>query len=190
MNLFLHKKQCAAKCFLHQNFFKKNLGGFTLVEMVIYTAFLAILVVLAINSLLVVSKAFAYLRVSRNINTSAEAAFERISRETRNAYDVDLVQTTQGTSPGRLMLKTKDSFGANTTIEFYVDGSGRLAVREGNVNAGILMAKNTTVNNFVVNVITTTNSLGVKIDLGITGSKGIVTESKNFHDTVILRRTY
>lgn len=177
MSIFFYKKQHTAR-------------GFTLVEMVIYTAFLAILVVLAINSLLAVSKAFSYLRVSRNVNTSAEATFERISRETRNAYDVDLIQTTQGTNPGRLTLKTKDALGANTTIEFYVDANSRLAVREGGVDAGVLMAKNTTVNNFVVNVITTTNSLGVKIDLSITGSRGAVTESKNFHDTVILRRTY
>lgn len=177
MSIFFNKKQGTTK-------------GFTLVEMVIYTAFLAVLAVLAIESLMAVSKAFSYLRVSRNVNTSAEATFERVSREARNAYDVDLTQTTQGTSPGRLTLKTKDSLGANTTIEFYVDADNRLAVREGGVDAGVLMAKNTTINNFTVNVITTTNSLGVKIDLGITGSRGEVTESKNFYNTVILRRTY
>ncbi|OHA84334.1 MAG: hypothetical protein A2937_01180 [Candidatus Yonathbacteria bacterium RIFCSPLOWO2_01_FULL_47_33b] len=176
MNIF-HKKQCKTR-------------GFTLAEMVVYTAFLAVLAVLAINALLAVSTAFSYLRVSRNMNTSAEATLERISREIRNAYDVDLLQTTQGTSPGRLTLKTKDSLGANTTIEFYVDANNRIAVREGGVDAGTLMAKNTTVNNFVVNVITTNNSLGLKVDLGITGSRGTIAESKNFYDTLILRRTY
>lgn len=168
----------------------KKSRGFTLVEMIIYASLLAVLSVLAINSLLVATKAFSYLRVSRNVNVSAQTTLERLSRETHNAYDVDLLQSTLGTNPGRLTLKTKDAAGANTTIEFYVDANNRLSVREGGVDAGTLSAKNTTVNNFVVTMITTTNSLGIKVNLGLTGSRGAVTESKNFYDTIILRRTY
>jgi len=95
--------------------------GFTLIEMVVYTAILGIIAVLAINSTLAMTRAFTSLRVSRDINSSATALFERLTRDIRGAYGVDLAQSDLGSNPGRLTLNTKDGGGSNTTIEFYVD---------------------------------------------------------------------
>ena len=59
--------------------------GFTLVEMIIYVAFLGILGVLAINATLVMTNAYVNLRVSRDLNQSGVATLERMTREIRNA---------------------------------------------------------------------------------------------------------
>lgn len=166
---------------------KKNLGGFTLVEMVIYVAFVAILSVLAITATLTVMKAFSSLRLTRDINQSATVALERMSREIRNAYDVDTAQSTLGTSPGRLMLNTKDSLGANTTVEFYVDGSNQLGVKEGGIDKGTLMAKNVTLTNMVFNQIATGNSKAIKINMTIRDAYGILAQATKFYNTIVLR---
>ena len=75
-------------------------SGFTLVEMIIYVAFFAILSVLATEALMVVMKSFYTLRLTQNINQSATTALERMSREVRNAYDIYTVGCPFNTNPG------------------------------------------------------------------------------------------
>lgn len=163
--------------------------GFTLVEMIVYVAILGIITVLTINSTLVMTRAFADLRVSRDLNSSATALFERITRDVRGAYDIDAAQSTFGAHPGRLMLNTKDSGGANTTIEFYVTGN-RVNIREGGVDQGSIMTTSTSVSSFVVRQLTSTNTKAVKVEATISATRGNITKTRNFYTTIILRGTY
>lgn len=167
--------------------FKSNKkSGFTLVEMIIYIAFFAVLSVLAIEALMVVMKSFYTLRLTQNINQSATTALERMSREIRNAYDIDTAGSTFNTNPGHLTLRTKDAFGANTTMEFYVSGN-QIGIKEGGVDKGFLVAKSTTVTNLVFRQITTTNSKAVKIEMSLHDMHGVLTRDAVFYDTILLR---
>lgn len=160
--------------------------GFTLVEMVIYVAFLAILSILAIEATMVVMKSFYTLRITNNINQSATVALERMSREIRNAYDIDAAQSTLGANPGRLTLKTKDLGGSNTTVEFYTSGN-QIRIKEGGIDKGSLMTKNTIITNLVFRQITTTNSKAVKIELTLRDAYGALQKDSNFYNTIMLR---
>ncbi len=160
--------------------------GFTLVEMVVYVAFFAVLSILAVNSTLIVMKSFYALRLTQSINQSATVALERMSREIRNAYDIDTVQSTFGVNSGRLTLRTKDSLGANTTMEFYVSGS-QLFLIEGGVYKGSLMTKNAILTNLVFRQIANPNSRAVKIEMSIRETRGILQKDVNFYNTIILR---
>lgn len=168
---------------------KKLERGFTLVEMLVYVAMLAILSVLAIQTTLSMTRAFADLRVSRDLNSSATALFERITRDVRGAYDVDEAQSTLGANPGRLMLGTKDAAGANTTIEYYVE-NGLVKISEGGVAQGAIMTTSTSVTSFVVREISNLNTDAVKVEATITATRGDITKTRNFYTTVVLRGTY
>ncbi len=164
--------------------------GFTLVEMVVYAAVLGVLSVLAINSTFIMTQAYASLRVSRDLNQSATAVLERMTREIRAASGIDPSSVT-GTNPSDLVLNTKDAGGAITTVEFYKDLTDNLIkVKEGGIAKGSLMTSSTQVNNFVVRTMSGTNSKAVKIELTITATRGTKSKTRNFYNTVVLRGSY
>ena len=161
--------------------------GFTLVEMIIYIAFFAVLSVLAVNATIMVMKSFYTLRLNQSVNQSATVALERLSREIRNAYDIDTANSTLGSSPGRLTLNTKDSVGANTTMEFYMDASSQLRLKEGGVEKGALVTKSVTLTNLVFLSISMTNSKAVKVEMTLHDSRATTTQAVKFYDTIVLR---
>lgn len=157
--------------------------------MVIYVGVVAIISVLAMQSLFVMIRAFTNIRVMQDLNKSATTAIERMAFEIRSAYDVDTGNSTLGSSPGVLALLTKDSSGSNTTAGFSVV-SDTLRVSEAGSDAGALTAPNITVDSLIFNAITTTNSEAVRIQIQLSATRGNTTETKTFYDTIILRGSY
>ncbi|MEK7148440.1 MAG: hypothetical protein AAB770_00815 [Patescibacteria group bacterium] len=173
--------------FTRQNFSKKNFSGFTLVEMIIYVAFFAVLSILALNATILAMKSFYTIRIAQGVSQSATTALERMSREIRNAYDINETNSTFATSTGRLTLRTKDSLGANTTIEFYVDGANKLNMKIGGVENGPLFTKTVTLTNLVFRLITTGNSKAIKIEMALSDSRSNTVKLVKFYDTIVLR---
>ena len=167
---------------------KRN-TGFTLIEMIVYVVILGIIAVLAVNSAFEMTKAYVNLRVSRDMNASATAVLERITREIRGAYDIDAAQSTFGANPGRLMLNTKDALGADTTVEFYIE-NGLIKVKEGGVAKGALMTSSTQASSFIVRSLSNANSKAIKIDLTVAATRGNVSKTRNFYNTIVLRGSY
>jgi len=160
--------------------------GFTLIETIIYIAAFSMLSLAAMQATIVIMKSFYTLRLNQSVNVSATVALERMSREIRNAYDVDTLNSIFSTNPGRLVLMTKDDLGANTTVDFYVSGSN-LSMRVGGVENGSLLTKMVTVPNLIFRPITTTNSKAVKVEMTLHDSRATSTQSTNFYDTIVLR---
>jgi len=173
----------------HQRNRKNNKSGFSLLEMVLYIGIMAIISVLAMQSLFVMIRAFTNIRVMQDLNSSAATAVERMAFEIRSAYDVDTGNSTLGTNPGMLALLTTDSGGSNTTAGFSIV-SDTLRVSEGGVDAGALTAPNIVVDSLIFNSIITTNSEAVKIQIQLSATRGNTTETKTFYDTIILRGSY
>lgn len=161
--------------------------GFTLVEMIIYIAFFALLSILAVQATMVVMNSFYKLRLTQSVSQSATVALERLSREIRNAYDIDVVNSTFSTNPGRLTLNTKDAVGANTTMEFYMTAGNQLGLKEGGVDKGVLVTKTVTLTNLVFRSITTTNSKAIKIEATLQDSRAATVQTVKFYDTIVLR---
>ena len=157
--------------------------------MVLYVGMIAIISVLAMQSLFTMIRAFTNIRIMQDLNNAGTTAIERMAFEIRSAYDVDTGNSTLGTSPGALALLTTDSGGNNTTAGFSVV-SETLRVSEGGTDAGALTATNITVDSLIFNSIITTNSEAVKIQIQLSATRGNTTETKTFYDTIILRGSY
>lgn len=108
-----------------------------MVEMVVYTAILAVILLLIVSFIVSFGKAYNVLRTTIHINNSATVSFERIIREIRQANDVDTASSILGTHPGHLVLKTTDTAGTPVTLEFYING-GALTVKKDGLDAGVL----------------------------------------------------
>ena len=113
--------------FIHLN--KSRKKGFTLIEMIIYVFFVGTFSVLALNGVFQAIEVFADFRMTRNLNSTAEVILDRVTREVRQAYDVDQVESSFSAHPGELTLKTIDPSDVDTTVEFYID-SGSVKIKE------------------------------------------------------------
>src|SRR3989344_5873245 len=80
--------------------------GFTLIELVVYIGILALIGVAAVRLILSVSFNAAGIKAERALTASAEAAIEILTREIRQAYDVDSGASGFGANPSTLVLKT------------------------------------------------------------------------------------
>ncbi len=184
--------------FVHTVFPMKNSGetkkqhqswcrGFTLVEMIIYIAFFAILSVVAINATIMVMRSFYSLRITQSISQSATTAMERMSREIRSAYNINTANSTFDTSPGRLTVLTKDEIGTLLTVEFYVTAGNQINMKINGADQGSLMTKTVSVTNLIFRQITTTNTKAVKIEMTLTDNRSGITKTNKYYDTIVLR---
>ena len=90
--------------------------GFTLIEIIIYVALLAIIVLAAVDIVLVSARSVSEVRVERRIFTAGEGAMETIIRDIKQATDVIPASSTFGTSPGALALRIPQNPGSSTII--------------------------------------------------------------------------
>lgn len=162
-------------------------------ETIVYTAILAVTTIFVINSLLKTVSAFNNFKVSKQINTSAINALERMTREIKSAYQTDEINSIFDTSPGRLIIKKNDpDTGAPITIEFSVSSS-RLMFQKDAENPIALTPSGTEISNLTFRqVATSTNqhSEAIKIELAIKSGYGSYQKTENFYDTIVLRESY
>lgn len=165
------------------------LGGFSLLEMVVYSALLGIASVLLMHSLFVGARAWTDMRLAHDMNRATLSVFDRMAYEIRGSYDIDISASVLNSTPGRLSLLKEDDAGVNSTVEFYVATSS-VRIKENGVDAGPLTLGNVTVDSFIVRPITTTNSKGVKIELQMTVTRGTLSRTRTLYDTIVLRGSY
>lgn len=164
--------------------------GFSIVEMIIYVGLLAIILVATVNMLLVMTKAYGYLKFSRHIQSSAITALDRMVRDIRNAESVNVSQSTLGTSPGILTLNTTTATSSPQTIQFFVS-NGALRLKQDGGDIGPLTVSDVTVQNLIFRQMNTGISEAVKIELTLTAGTGRPTaRSANFYATALLRDSY
>lgn len=159
----------------------KSEKGFSLIEMLIYTAILVAVLIVVGFGLLMMTKTFGDIRLLNKINNSAEIAMERMIREIRLANDID-ASSIFDVHPGQLKLKTVDSSGNPTTITFYLS-EGKLMVQEEGSAGESLTSPRVSVERLVFYQIFNQNiSKAIKIEFTING--------KNFYDTAVTRGSY
>lgn len=167
---------------------KKN-KGYSVIEIIIYLAIFAFLSVTVINSFIVVLGSFNITRTNRDLLESGSTAMERISKEIRQAYDVDTVNSIFLSTPGSLQLNSTNSSGTASVIKFSVS-SNALNMYQDGVLVGNLLGQNISPTNLVFRRIVTTNGEAIKIELTLQDTRNKDHPSASFYDTVILRGEY
>lgn len=162
----------------------KKQKGFSLLEMLIYVAILAFLMVTVVATLITMTRSYSILKVSKNLNHAAIVSLERMTREIRGASSVVVGQSTLDASPGRLYLQV----GTDTT-EFYLD-AGMLKVNVNGVYQGPLTTADVAINSLIFTLSTTTESEAIKIDLMMESGVNERHKREQFQSTVVLRGSY
>lgn len=168
----------------------KRSGGLSLLESVIYTAILAIVLVVTINSAILTARAFSEARVRRAVTEQGVAAVDRIVREIRLAHSVDTSASTLGAHPGVLVLKTVASASddTETTKQFSLSDSALVLTESGEA---IPITSGMEVSNLVFRHIQNSNiSEAVRIELTIAGSRSGSEAEEDYTATAVLRRSY
>jgi type II secretory pathway pseudopilin PulG len=167
----------------------KFIKGFTLIEMIVYTAILGALFVLIVNTLLIVSKSYKSIKLTSDVNNSAAIALEKLTREIRLASDVNLGSSVLGVNPGRLYLSSTDENGNPINLDFYISG-GTLNLNENGALFGALTKGEVSVTNLIFRHIVSSTSQMVKIEMELTASDGSKTVSEDFYASAVLRSSY
>ncbi|MDZ4786572.1 MAG: prepilin-type N-terminal cleavage/methylation domain-containing protein [bacterium] len=167
----------------HQN------RGFSLVETIVYIVILLLVLVVVVNALALLTRSFRTIQSTQTIESTAQIAMERMTRDIRDALSINVTQSTLGTSPGQLTINTQDEAGTATTIKFFLSGQAiRIAVSDTDI--GPLSNASARVTNLVFRSISSTQSNAVKIEMTVESGQGASYKVKNFYSTVVMRGSY
>ncbi len=162
---------------------KHTISGFSLVEMLVYTALLVLILSVLVNVVFSFTRSYEQLGALRAAEHTGLTAMERMIRDIHTATSVNMSGSVFGTSPGSLSL-----INGATTTKFYLD-NGALKVDVNGLYSGPLSISSTLFSNLTFTLITTANSQAVKIDMTVNGKKGTVTKTKTYHSTALLKKS-
>jgi len=159
----------------------KKTQGYSVVELIFYIAFFAVLSLVAIEAMLTMARSFKETAIQTSLTQSG--MMERITREIRQAYGINSIASSD------LVLNTKDDNGADKTVEFQLSGAN-LKLLENNVLTGNLNPANISVTGLAFTQITTLHGNAIKIVLTIKSTQDSYDRTFDFYDTVVLRGAY
>jgi prepilin-type N-terminal cleavage/methylation domain-containing protein len=143
--------------------------GFTLIEILVYIAVLAILI-LAIGSFLIwIIRLNAKTEVMRGTLEDAKLAMDFMLREVEEANAVYIPTSIFGSHPGQLSLNTPNYLPAdeqNSYIDFYLCGTQFCFKKEGQGPIA-LTSENTEITNLVFTQVVNGEMSSVKIDMTV-----------------------
>jgi type II secretory pathway pseudopilin PulG len=160
----------------------KKRDGYAILELLFYIAFFSILSLVVINAMITMARSFRETAIQTQLVQSG-TIMERMSREIRAAYDINSIGASD------LKLNTKDSGGANKTVEFLLSGSN-LQLLENNILTGNLNTSNIMIAGLAFTQITTVKGKAVKIFLTVKSSDDALGRNQDFYDTIVLRGSY
>ncbi len=159
-------------------------GGFSLVEMLVYVAILALALVFITTALVRVSTSYRALKDAKNISHAAADILSRMVYEIRQSDAVDTGSSNFGSSPGRLTLTQ-----SGVSKEFYI-ASSTLRLRDAGVDQGSLTPVGATIESFTVYQLQNSVSKAIAISLTIASKAGNATTTKTFQTTAVMRDVY
>ena len=163
-----------------------NSSGFTIVEMVVYVAVLALIVAGVVNMILAVSSTFSELRATRQLNRSASVVLDRFVRDVRDAESVVVGSSVFDIHPGELVL----SYGVGSPqVRLYVDG-GTMKIDRGGGYEGDLTVPGVSVTNFMFRHITNSTSESARLEITLESVSGKASKTETFYTTAVVRGAY
>lgn len=176
---------------LQNNIFGKSKKAFTLIESIIYISVFAMISIALVQVIISINKAYTAIKSTQALEMSASDSMNRFSRDIRNATNIIVGSGSSfGVSPGKLAINSKDGLGNIHTIEYYLDSSNMLQVKEDGFLVGKLTSSSTPVSSLIFKQINTGNSSAIKIDMALQVFKDKATTTESFHSVYILRGSY
>ena len=159
--------------------------GFSLVELILYTAILSIVVSALTMTGVSLLRTFVYMQASADVAETATVALERITREVRFAYNVDTGASSLLTDPGVLVLETTDESGDPTTVTLTL-ADGRIYIAEGVDTPSPLTRDSVDITHLVFTHTIGTNTQAVRIDMTVERTVRDTTIVKDYRTFVVL----
>ena len=156
--------------------------GYAILELLLYIAFFSILSMVVISSMLTMTRSFRESTVLKEW-VQGGVMMERITREIRASQGISSI------SASNLKLNTKDSSGADKTIEFLLSGTN-VQLLENNILTGNLNTPNIIITGLTFTQITTTEGKAVKVILSFRSSNDSLSRVQDFYSTIVLRGGY
>ena len=164
--------------------------GFSLVEIIIYFALLAIISTLVISSMISLFKNYNIVRANQAIEYNAISILDKLTRDARDSRSVNISDSSFSVAQGAVSFNIGSSTDstASTTIKFYVN-NGKVKYMKNGVDFGNLSTNDITVSNFKIYYInaSSTEAIKVELNLEVTPHLYSATISKNFYVTILLR---
>ena len=169
---------------------RRKLGGFTLLEMLIYISLLSIVTVAVINVFFSGTNAWANARAERNASDAGRLIMERIVQEVKLAHSVNTPASILGAHPGKLALETFESVTstAPSTLEIFLDSEELKLKRE--TQSPVSLSGSARVEELVFYHLTSPKSQAVRILLTVEVSQGRFSKTKTFTTAAVLRGSY
>ena len=168
---------------------KKTAAGIALVETIFYIAVLVILLAIVINMFLMMARSYTQLKLSADLQNSAILALDRITREVRNADNVDVINSAFGTDSGILTLNTTNFDGLPETLQFYID-NGVLSLKKNGGYFGQLTASSTITTRLMFKKLDNGKSSAIKTEMRLETNSATFNKSANFYSTTIIGNSY
>ena len=162
---------------------KKKDGGYAVLELLFYISFFGVLSLLAINAMITMARSFKETTIQAEFVQSG-AIMERMSREIKQAYDIDVTSTATD-----LKLNVKDSAGVSKIVELKLV-SPNIELWDAGANIGNLNPPNITVTSLAFTQITALEGKSVKIVLSVRSNNDTQARVQDFRNTVVLRGSY
>lgn len=163
--------------------------GFSLLEVLIYSAMAAVLMIAMSSSLISLNKAFQNIRADFSINQNLSEIVGVLSTEVRRATSVDSVNSQFGVGGGKLFLNSIDSSGINSKSNFVLQ-NGVLYYQKGSSSSVALNSDKIFLKKFDVYSLSSSHSYAVKIDFSFDYLKNGATTTQNISNMYILRGSY
>ncbi|MEK7117927.1 MAG: hypothetical protein AAB861_04120 [Patescibacteria group bacterium] len=168
---------------------KKQTGGLTIVETLIYIGIFVIALTVIVQMMFSLTKTHRLVKLKQSLEASGTISMERMLREIRNATSIDMVNSALGSSPGKLVLTGTDENGNNYTLEFSI-ANGAIMLSKNGASAGPLTTPGISATSLVFRNISNSVSSGVRIELSLSGAIGTEIKNLDLFGFAILRNSY
>ena len=146
-----------------------NKQGFTLIELIIYIATFAIIIVLLVTFVFNLMSVQAKIKVSKEVTENSQRAMEIMLWHIKHSQGVYISTSSFDSHPGQLSLKTTQNTpeGETTTyFDFYLDNNNRLCLKQEESEVTPLTSERIEVNNLTFNhLIDSDNNQSIRIEL-------------------------
>lgn len=157
--------------------------GFTLIEILIYVALLAVLVAAIVQVIPTLGKSARALRSERRLANAADLAIESLIRDIRQASEIITSSSSFGVNPGVLVLRLPQAPGSQTIVSrTFSLSSSRLQRQDDLGLTEFLTPPEVLLSNLVFwhKSATTSEIITIQITL----------DSENFYGSAVLRSKY
>ncbi|MEK7503168.1 MAG: hypothetical protein AAB556_01845 [Patescibacteria group bacterium] len=160
--------------------------GYSILEVLIYSAILAAISVLSVGSILSVYKGLSSAAIEARISRNGELVLDRFIRDVRSASSTDTGASVFGIHPGVLQL-------GSTLIKYSISGTA-IARQEGAGSPQNITSANARITNLVFYrdsfSSSDVSSEIIKVEFTMESGEGQFLKSKKFFGSAVLRGKY